>query len=127
MAARKPWWSRCIPTQALSVSTRLALPPSWPRPLLKGQSRTRFAVGQVGAGENTIRFGDRSQLGASMGYFILEGLLFVLGILAFIVGKVPVTRRRMARGSAARLARLILMAPLPLYLLACKRSNVAPL
>jgi hypothetical protein len=70
---------------------------------------------------------NRSQLGASMGYFILEGFLFVLGILALIVGKVPVTRRRMAKGSAARLVGLILIAPLPLYLLACKRSNVAPL
>jgi hypothetical protein len=62
-----------------------------------------------------------------MGYFLLEGFLFVLGILALIVGKVPVTRRRMAKGSAARLVGLILMAPLPLYLFACKRSNVAPL
>src|SRR5436305_12874631 len=62
-----------------------------------------------------------------MGYFVLESILFVLGLLALIFGRVPVARRRMAKGSAARLVGLILMAPLPLYLYACSRSHVAPL
>jgi hypothetical protein len=62
-----------------------------------------------------------------MGYFILEATLFVLGLAAFVFGKVPVTRRRWASGSAARIVGAILMIPLPLYLVACQRSHVGPL
>jgi hypothetical protein len=62
-----------------------------------------------------------------MGYFILEAALFVPGVIALLLGHVPLTRRRAVRGSAARLVGAILMIPLPLYLIACKRSNVPPL
>ena len=62
-----------------------------------------------------------------MGYFILEVALFVLGLLAFLVGRVPLTRRRLVRGSAARVVGAILLIPLPLYLMACKQSHVPPL
>jgi hypothetical protein len=62
-----------------------------------------------------------------MGYFILEVALFVPGLLILLIGNVPLTRRRVVRGSAARLIGGVLMIPLPLYLIACKRSNVAPL
>lgn len=62
-----------------------------------------------------------------MGYFILEAALFVLGVVAFVGGIIPLSRRRRVRGSAARIVGFILMIPLPLYLLACKQANVAPL
>jgi hypothetical protein len=62
-----------------------------------------------------------------MGYFLLELALFLPGLLAFLFGKVPLTRRRRVRASAARLVGLVLMIPLPLYLFACKQSHVAPL
>ena len=62
-----------------------------------------------------------------MGYFILEASLFVLGLLACAFGWVPLGRRRFIRGSAARIAGAILMIPLPLYLIACKQSDVLPL
>jgi hypothetical protein len=62
-----------------------------------------------------------------MGYFILEAALFVPGVFALLIGQVPLSRRRVVRGSAARLVGAILMIPLPLYLIACKRSNVPPL
>jgi hypothetical protein len=62
-----------------------------------------------------------------MGYFILEAVLFVLGMTALVIGNVPLPRRRVVRGSAARLVGVILMIPLPLYLVACKRSHVPPL
>ena len=62
-----------------------------------------------------------------MGYFILEVALFIPGALALFIGHVPLTRRRVVRGSAARLVGALLMIPLPLYLIACKRSNVPPL
>jgi hypothetical protein len=62
-----------------------------------------------------------------MGYFLLELALFVPGLIALVVGKVPLTRRRAVHGSAARLVGVILMVPLPLYLVACKRSQLAPL
>ena len=61
-----------------------------------------------------------------MGYFIVEAVLCLLGLLALFVGQVPVTRRRVVRGSAARLVGVILMIPLPLYLAACKQSHVSP-
>jgi hypothetical protein len=61
-----------------------------------------------------------------MGYFIVEAILCFLGLLALFVGQVPVTRRRVVRGSAARLVGVILMIPLPLYLAACKQSHVSP-
>ena len=61
-----------------------------------------------------------------MGYFILEAVIFALGIPAVIFGKIPITPRRAVRGSAARVVGAILLVPLPLYLVACKRSNVAP-
>ena len=62
-----------------------------------------------------------------MGYFILNAVIFVLGMTAFLIGKVPLTRRRMVSGAAARVVGAILMIPLPLYLVACKRSNLSPL
>jgi hypothetical protein len=62
-----------------------------------------------------------------MGYFILEVALFIPGLLAVLIGHVPLTRRRVVRGSAARLIGVLLMIPLPLYLIACKQSHVAPL
>jgi hypothetical protein len=62
-----------------------------------------------------------------MGYFILEASLFVLGMTAIVFGKVPLTRRRVVRGSAAYLVGAILMIPLPLYLVACKQSHLSPL
>jgi hypothetical protein len=61
-----------------------------------------------------------------MGYFILEATLFVLGMMAFLIGKVPLTRRRIVRGAAACVVGAILMIPLPLYLIACLRSHVSP-
>ena len=62
-----------------------------------------------------------------MGYFILEAVLFVPGLLILLIGHVPVSRRRIVNGTAARLVGAILMIPLPLYLIACRRSNVPPL
>src|SRR5216684_6003475 len=62
-----------------------------------------------------------------MGYFILEVALFIPGVLALLIGRVPLTRRRIVRSTAARLVGAILMIPLPLYLIACKQSNVPPL
>jgi hypothetical protein len=62
-----------------------------------------------------------------MGYFILEAAIFLLGFAAFILGRVPLTRGRVVAGSAACLVGAILMIPLPLYLVACTQSNVAPL
>jgi hypothetical protein len=62
-----------------------------------------------------------------MGYFILEAALFIPGAIILLIGNLPLTRRRIVRGSAARLVGFVLMIPLPLYLIACKRSNVPPL
>jgi hypothetical protein len=62
-----------------------------------------------------------------VGYFILEAALFLPGLIAFILGKIPLTRRRAVSGSAARIVGAILMIPLPLYLVACKQSHVPPL
>jgi hypothetical protein len=62
-----------------------------------------------------------------MGYFILEVVLFVPGLIILLVGYMPLTRLRVVRGSAARLVGFVLTIPLPLYLIACKRSNVPPL
>ena len=61
-----------------------------------------------------------------MGFFIFTAVLFVLGCTAVIFGRVPVTRRRIVRGSAAYVIGAVLMAPLPLYMVACKRSHVDP-
>jgi hypothetical protein len=62
-----------------------------------------------------------------VGYLILEIALFVPGLVAFVFGRVPLTRRRIVRASAARLVGLVLMIPLPLYIFACRQSNVSPL
>ena len=62
-----------------------------------------------------------------MGYFILEIALFIPGLLALLTGRVPLTRRRVVKDTAARLVGVILMIPLPLYLIACRRSHVPPL
>src|SRR6266851_1169666 len=62
-----------------------------------------------------------------MGYFILEAALFVPGVMALLIGHVPLSRQRVVRGTAARLLGAILMIPLPLYLIACKQSSVPPL
>jgi len=62
-----------------------------------------------------------------MNYFILEFVLFLLGLAAFVFGKVPVTSKRKAVGSAARLVGVILMAPLAIYLLAYHQTKTPPL
>jgi hypothetical protein len=62
-----------------------------------------------------------------MGYFILEVALFAAGVAAFLLGKVPLTRRRVTSGAAAHLVGAILMIPLAVYLVACKQSHVSPL
>ena len=62
-----------------------------------------------------------------MGYFILDVVLFIPGLLVLFLGKVPLTRRRLVQGSAARLIGAVLMFPLPLYLVACRRAGVPPL
>jgi len=67
------------------------------------------------------------KLSGMRGYFILEMVIFGFGVLAFLVGWIPITRRRRVQGSAARTVGIILMIPLPLYFIACKRSNIAPL
>jgi hypothetical protein len=64
--------------------------------------------------------------GSFVGYFIVEAVLFFLGLAALVIGEVPLARRRVVRGSAARLVGIILMIPLPLYLVACKQSHVSP-
>jgi hypothetical protein len=61
-----------------------------------------------------------------MAYFIVQAIVFTLGGLAFIIGKVPMSRRRFVQGSAARIIGIILMIPLPLYVAACRQSH-APL
>jgi hypothetical protein len=61
-----------------------------------------------------------------MGYFIVEAVLCWFGVLALLLGQVPLTRRRTVRGSAARLVGIILMIPLLPYLWACKQSHVSP-
>ncbi len=62
-----------------------------------------------------------------MACLVLEIVLFVLGLTAFVIGLIPLSRRRRVRGSAARVVGVILMIPLPLYLVACRRSDVSPL
>ena len=62
-----------------------------------------------------------------MAYFILETALFVPGLLAFLFGRIPLTLRRRVQGAAARIVGIILMIPLPLYLVACKQSHIPPL
>ena len=62
-----------------------------------------------------------------MGYFLLDVVLFLPGLLVLFLGKVPLTRRRLVQGSAARLIGAVLMFPLPLYLVACRRAGVPPL
>jgi hypothetical protein len=61
-----------------------------------------------------------------MAYFIVQAIIFALGSLAFVIGKIPMNRRRFVQGSAARIIGVILMIPLPLYLFACRQSH-APL
>ena len=62
-----------------------------------------------------------------MGYLTLEIALFVPGLLIFLIGRLPLSRRRIVRDSAARLVGAVLLIPLPLYLIACKRGGVSPL
>jgi hypothetical protein len=62
-----------------------------------------------------------------MGYFVLEFVLFLLGLGALVFGQVPVTKKRKATGSAAHLVGVILMVPLLIYLLACNQTNTPPL
>jgi hypothetical protein len=62
-----------------------------------------------------------------MGYFILETSLFVIGAIVFVIGKLPLTRRRIVSGSPTRVIGFILMIPLGIYVVACKQSNVSPL
>jgi hypothetical protein len=62
-----------------------------------------------------------------MAYFIIETVLFFLGLFAFFHGWIPLTRRRSVNGAAARVAGAILMIPLPLYLIACEQSHLSPL
>ena len=61
-----------------------------------------------------------------MAYLIAQAIVFALGVLAFVIGKIPMSRRRFVRGSAARMIGIILMIPLPLYVFACRQSH-APL
>jgi hypothetical protein len=61
-----------------------------------------------------------------MAYFIVQAIVFALGAIVFVVGRVPMSRRRYVQGSAARVIGLILMIPLPLYIFACRQSH-APL
>src|SRR5438045_2491827 len=61
-----------------------------------------------------------------MGILLFQGALFVLGCAAIVFGKIPVTWRRKIQGSPAYVVGALLMAPLPLYLMACRRSNVDP-
>jgi hypothetical protein len=61
-----------------------------------------------------------------MAYFIVQAIIFALGGIALIIGKIPMSRRRFVQGSAARIIGLILMIPLPLYIVACRQSH-APL
>ena len=56
--------------------------------------------------------------------FVLQVVLFVLGTLAFAIGKIPLTRRRLVCGSAVRIVGAILMIPLPLYLVVCLKNHV---
>ena len=62
-----------------------------------------------------------------MSCFVLQVVTFALGVLVFAIGKVPLTRRRMVRGSAARVIGAILMIPLLLYLVVCMQYRVPPL
>ena|SRR6516164_7039670 len=62
-----------------------------------------------------------------MGYFLLEAALFALGLVVLLVGRVPLPRRRVVRGSAAWVVGVILLVPLPVYLVACRQSGVPPL
>lgn len=61
-----------------------------------------------------------------MAYFVVQAVIFALGTLALGIGKIPMSRRRLVQGSAARLIGIILMIPLPLYIAACRQSH-APL
>jgi hypothetical protein len=61
-----------------------------------------------------------------MAYFIIQVVIFGAGALAFVIGKIPMSRRRFVQGSAARIIGIILMIPLPLYVAACRQSH-APL
>jgi hypothetical protein len=62
-----------------------------------------------------------------MGYFIFDTTLFVIGFIAFLVGRLPVTRRRRVNGSPARLIGILLMIPLGVYVIACRETNLSPL
>jgi hypothetical protein len=62
-----------------------------------------------------------------MAVFILVSVVFIPGFVILIAGKVPLTRRRSVNDAAARLVGVLLMVPLPLYLIACKSCHVPPL
>ncbi len=60
----------------------------------------------------------------TIGYFILEAGLCALGLAICGLGKVPLSRRRCVRGSAAYLVGVILMVPLPFYLIMCRQTGL---
>ncbi len=62
-----------------------------------------------------------------MDNLVFQGSLFFLGLTAFLIGKLPLTPRRRVTGSAARTVGVLLMIPLPFFLLVCKQIQVSPL
>ncbi len=58
--------------------------------------------------------------------FTIEVLLFLLGLVILIAGKIPLSRRRSVNDAAARLIGVVLMVPLPLYLFGCKLCHISP-
>jgi hypothetical protein len=65
--------------------------------------------------------------GSDMGYFIFETTIFVVGLMVFLFGRLPLAPRRMVRGSPAHLIGIVLMIPMAVYLIACKQTNLSPL
>jgi hypothetical protein len=58
--------------------------------------------------------------------FIFEVLLFVLGLVILIAGKIPLSRMRSVNDAAARIIGVVLMIPLLLYLIGCKLCHISP-
>ncbi|HZU37864.1 MAG TPA: hypothetical protein VFA18_18225 [Gemmataceae bacterium] len=60
----------------------------------------------------------------TIGFFILEAVVFTLGLAICGLGMVPLSRRRSVRGSPAYLVGVILMLPLPFYLIMCQQTGL---
>src|SRR5438105_853836 len=88
--------------------------------------RLILGTGNYLGGSGLLRTSQLVQNG-KMAYFILEATLFAIGAIIFLIGKLPVTRRRMVSGSPTRVIGFILMIPLGIYLVACRQSHVSPL